>query len=120
MPFSYERVRKELQEEQAKLQAQLERLESVEYESIGYGNHIADDGTEAFEQAVGVALQRKVESTLEEVRRALAKLDDGTFGLCEACGARVDRARLEALPYAKYCLNCQSRTERNGTRIVSR
>ena len=120
MPFSYERVRKELQEEQAKLQAQLERLESVEYESIGYGNHIADDGTDAFEQAVGVALQRKVETTLEEVGRALAKLDDGTYGLCEACGARVDRARLEALPYAKYCLNCQSRTERGGIRTVSR
>jgi DnaK suppressor protein len=119
MPFSYERIRKELQEEQAKLRAQLERLESVEYESIGYGNHIADDGTEAFEQAVGVALQRKVETTLEEVGRALAKLDDGTFGLCEACGARVDRARLEALPYAKYCLNCQSRTERNGIRAAS-
>lgn len=120
MPFSYERVRKELLEEQAKLQEQLERLESVEYESVGYGNHIADDATDAFEQTVGIALQRKVETTLEEVRRALAKLDDGTFGLCEACGARIDRARLEALPYAKHCLNCQSRRERKGVRTASR
>ncbi len=120
MPFSYERVRQELLEEQTKLQKQLGRLESAEYESIGYGNHIADDGTEAFEQAVGVALQRKVETTLEEVSRALAKLDNGTFGLCESCGARVDRARLEALPYAKYCLTCQSRREHNGVRVTSR
>lgn len=120
MPFSYERVRGELLEEQAKLQEQLERLESVEYESVGYGNHIADDATDAFEQTVGVALQRKVETTLEEVGRALAKLDDGTFGLCEACGTRVDRARLEALPYARYCLNCQSRRERKGIRMGSR
>jgi len=109
-----------LQEERTKLQEQLERLESVEYESVGYGNHIADDATDAFEQTVGVALQRKVETTLEEVGRALAKLDDGTFGLCEACGARIDRARLEALPYAKHCLNCQSRQERKGVRTASR
>ena len=120
MPFSYERARQELLEERTKLQEQLERLEAVEYESIGYGNHIADDGTDAFEQAVGVALQRKVEATLGEVERALAKLDDGTYGLCEACGARVDRARLEALPHARHCLNCQSRKERNGMRVGAR
>lgn len=120
MPFSYERARQELLEERGKLKEQLERLEAVEYESVGYGNHIADDATDAFEQTVGVALQRKLETTLEEVKRALAKLDNGTFGLCEACGVRVDRARLEALPYAKHCLNCQSRRERNGIRTVSR
>ena len=69
MPFSYERAKRELQEEQTKLQEQLERLEATEYQSIGYSNHIADDATDAFEQAVGVALHRKVESTLEEVER---------------------------------------------------
>ena len=116
MPFSYERMRQELLKERAELQEQLERLESVEYESVGYGNHMADDGTVAFEQAVDVALQRQVESTLEKVERALTKLDNGTFGLCETCGARIDRARLEALPRARRCLSCQSRKERNGAR----
>jgi DnaK suppressor protein len=120
MPFSYERARQDLLEEKRKLQEQLERLEAVEYESIGYGNHMADDGTDAFEQAVGVALQRKLETTLEEVERALAKLDNGTYGLCEACGARVDRARLEALPQARFCLECQSRQERSSVRVASR
>ncbi len=120
MPFSYERVRRELLEEHTKSKEQLERLEAVEYESVGYGNHIADDATDAFEQTVGVALQRKVETTLEEVERALAKLDNGTFGLCEACGGRVDRARLEALPYAKYCLSCQSRQEHKSIRTAPR
>jgi DnaK suppressor protein len=112
MPFSYGKIRQELLDERTKLQEQLGRLEAVEYDSIGYGNHMADDGTDAFEQAVGVALQRKVETTLEEVGRALAKLDDGTYGLCEMCGVRIERARLEALPYARYCLDCQSREER--------
>jgi DnaK suppressor protein len=120
MPFSYDRARQELTNERTKLQQQLQRLEAVEYDSIGYGNHIADDATDAFEQTVGVALRREVEATLEEVERALSKLDDGTYGLCEACGARIDRARLEARPYAKYCLNCQSRTERSGIGTASR
>jgi DnaK suppressor protein len=112
MTFSYGKVRQELLDERAKLLEQLGRLESVEYDSIGYGNHMADDGTEAFEQAVGVALQRKVGTTLEDVGRALAKLDNGTYGLCEMCGVRIERARLEALPYARCCMECQSRKER--------
>jgi len=119
MPFSYERAKGELLEELAKLKEQLERLESAEYESIGYSNHMADDATEAFDQAVGVALRRKVEASLEEVEQALAKLKDGTYGICEVCGARIDRARLEALPHARCCLDCQARREHGGTRTVS-
>lgn len=120
MPFSYERAKGTLLEERAKLREQLQRLGSAEYESIGYSNHMADDATEAFEQTVGVALQRKIEATLEEVERALAKFENGTYGLCEACAARIDRARLEVLPHAVYCLDCQARQEHSGARTVSR
>ena len=120
MPFSYKRARRELLEEQEKLKEQLRRLEAVEYESIGRSNHMADDGTDAFEQTVGVALQRKIDASLEQVERALANLENGTYGLCEACGARIDRARLEALPRAVRCLDCQVRREYNGTRVVAR
>lgn len=120
MPFSYERAKRELLEEQTKLKEQLGRLETAEYEGVGYSNHMADDGTEAFNQAVGVALKRKVKATLGEVERALAKFDDGTYGICEACGARVDRARLEALPHARHCLECQARYEHGRPRKDSR
>ncbi|RLC96274.1 MAG: molecular chaperone DnaK [Chloroflexi bacterium] len=120
MPFSYERVKQELLAEQTELKEQLERLEAVEYEGVGYGNHMADDGTEAFDQAVDVALKRKLKATLEQVEQALAKFENGTYGICESCGARIDRARLEALPQARYCLNCQSRREHGRTRKGSR
>ena len=120
MPFSYEKARQELLEEQTQLREQLERLESAQYENIGYSNHIADDATDAFEQTVGVALQRKIEASLEEVAQALARLEYGTFGLCEGCGARIDRARLEALPHARYCMDCQSRQEHSSIRMSSR
>ena len=120
MPFSYERAKRELLEEQTKLGEQLQQLEAARYESVGYSNHMADDATDAFDQAVDVALKRKVEASLEEIERAMAKFDDGTFGICEACGGRIDRARLEALPQATYCLDCQARHERSGTRTGSR
>ncbi len=119
MPFSYERAKQELLKEQIELQEQLEQLEATEYEGVGYSNHMADDGTEAFDQAVDVSLKRKIKATLEQVDVALAKFEDGTYGICEDCGARIDRARLEALPQARYCLDCQSRHEHNGARQVA-
>ena len=120
MPFSYERARRELLKEQEELKEQLEHLETAEYESIGHSSHMAEDGTEAFEQALGVALRRQLEASLEEGGRALEKLDNGVYGICESCGARIDRARLKALPSAGCCITCQTRHEYNGTRVKSR
>lgn len=120
MSFSYRKAKQDLVEERSQLAVQLAHFETAEYERVGYSNHMADDGTEAFEQAVGVSLSRKIGSTLVSVERALAKFDDGTYGLCEACGARIERARLEVLPHARCCLACQSRREQKETRIGSR
>jgi DnaK suppressor protein len=114
MPFSYEKAKQQLLEEQARLIEQVKQLEASRYESIGYSNHIADDATDAFEQAVDETLKHNAETSLEEVQRALAKFSNGTYGLCEACGARIDRARLGALPHARYCLECQERHEHSG------
>ena len=111
MPFTFERVKSALWEEQAKLRAQLESFERAGSTGIGGGNHMADDATEVFDQTVDVAVRRTVESALAEVERALAKLGDGTYGICESCGGRIDRARLEILPGAVYCMDCQTRRE---------
>jgi RNA polymerase-binding transcription factor DksA len=104
MSFSYEKAKEQLLEEQSKLVEQVEQLENSKYESIGYSNHMADDATEAFDQAVDVALKRTLEGSMEEVEQALGKFDKGTYGLCETCGGRIERARLEILPQARYCL----------------
>jgi DnaK suppressor protein len=111
MPFSYESARSALLTEREELQEQLRQLESDEYEGVGYGNHMADDATEAFEQTIGMGLRRSFECALEQVSDALTKLDNGTYGICEDCGGRIDRARLEALPQAVYCLECQAEHE---------
>ncbi|HNS50291.1 MAG TPA: TraR/DksA C4-type zinc finger protein [Anaerolineae bacterium] len=78
-------------------------------ESLGYGNHMADDASEAFEQAKELALHQNARRLLDQVEGALVRLEQGSYGLCERCGENIDPARLEALPYAALCLHCQQR-----------
>jgi DnaK suppressor protein len=77
----------------------------------GYGNHMADDATAVFDQARSLALKHRLERSLEQIDAALKKFDRGTYGVCEACGERIDPARLEAKPYAELCLPCRQRAE---------
>ena len=104
-------LRSVLEAEQARLLAMIAQMEIESDDNLGYGNHMADDATEAFEQAKDLALLQNAERLLEQVRNALRRLDDGTYGKCESCGKAIDPARLEALPHATLCLRCQQRLE---------
>jgi RNA polymerase-binding transcription factor DksA len=66
--------------------------------------HLADLGTENFDEEVSVGLLENEAQLLEEVNEALARIEHGTYGRCEAYGQAISRARLDALPYARYCL----------------
>jgi DnaK suppressor protein len=50
---------------------------------------------------------------LNQIERALTKLKNGTYGICEGCAAKIGVARLNALPYTTYCIDCQREAERN-------
>jgi len=54
------------------------------------------------------ALRRQQSSKIAEIERALNKLEDGTYGLCDSCGDRIEAGRLEAIPYASLCVACKS------------
>ncbi|HEY64760.1 MAG TPA: conjugal transfer protein TraR [Caldilineae bacterium] len=111
MPRDEARLKRMLEAERDRLRAELSHYEAGSRRNLGLGNHMADDGTEAFDQAAGLSLHRNQQRLLEEVERALQKLDNGTYGLCERCGCEIDFARLKAIPYAVYCIHCQSRVE---------
>ena len=104
-------LRSSLEEERARLLALIAQAEAEGGTSLGYGNHMADDATEAFEQAKDLALRQNAQQLLVQVTDALARFDQGTYGICEMCGEEIDPARLEALPYATLCLRCQQRQE---------
>ena len=106
---SYAELRHMLEGEQKRLKHQLEHAQTWTNENMGYGNHMADDATEAFEQAKDLTVRTCLEDTLHDVQDALRKFDQGTYGVCEACDEKIDWARLEAKPEAKLCIKCKQR-----------
>ena len=106
-------LRAYLEEERERLGRELARVEelSTDEERAGLGNHMADNATIVFEQAKNVGMHRVQERMLAEVEDALARIDDGTYGVCRRCGTAIDSARLRALPTASLCLSCQEDVE---------
>jgi DnaK suppressor protein len=102
-------LRSSLEEERERLLALIAQAESEGGTSLGYGNHMADDATEAFEQAKDLALRQNAQQLLIQVTDALARFEQGTYGICESCREEIDPARLQALPYATLCIRCQQR-----------
>jgi DnaK suppressor protein len=74
--------------------------------------HMADIGTDNFEQEFTLTLMESDEGTLASIEAALERVEDGTYGQCEECGARIPKARLTAVPYATMCVKCASDSER--------
>jgi RNA polymerase-binding transcription factor DksA len=116
--------RERLQEEQVRLQDLRTSFEQQglnqesEDESLGELSHMvqhqADVGTETFNRERDLSILERVEAELGEVEHALQRLDDGTYGKCEACGKPIDDDRLQALPAARFCLLDQAVAEREA------
>jgi DnaK suppressor protein len=75
--------------------------------------HMADIGTDAYEQEFTLSLMASEEGTLELVEQALERIRSKSFGSCEECGGVIAKKRLEALPYAPTCIRCAEKLE-NG------
>lgn len=92
----------------------IDYTQDIAEEDRSYGNHMADDATDTFEQERQAALQRNLETVLNEVNDALARMDAGTYGTCVDCGKEIPIERLEARPYAIRCIEDQEREDRLG------
>jgi len=73
-----------------------------------------EEATETFELEKRLALEKRITDQLAKVEHALHKFDEGTYGLCDACGQPIDPARLEALPQANLCLSCKAHQVKNA------
>ena len=97
-----------LEEERASLRQQLADLGYGEGAGLDYDQNFADSSQVTAERGEAEALGGKLRDTLSDVERALAKMDGGTYGVCERCGQPIAMARLEAMPAARLCMNCAS------------
>ena len=76
--------------------------------------HMADLGTDNFEQEFTLSLLENEEHALEEIDAALDRIAHSKFGLCEECQKEIPRDRLKALPYARRCVNCTRKLEQGS------
>jgi DnaK suppressor protein len=97
-------------------------LDGLESETMGddadpAGSHsmapeqMAELASDASEKAIMYGRMESESGELQEVREALERLENGTFGLCENCGEAIPLERLEAIPYASLCVKCKSAEE---------
>ncbi len=74
--------------------------------------HMADIGSDNFEQEFTLSLMENEEGTLDAIATALERIEIGSFGQCEECGVKIPKARLNAIPYAALCVKCGEHSER--------
>lgn len=105
-------TRRALEDKQAKLLAEMARMEEPPDSSAGisFGKRVGEGTSLAIDRLVQVATHDKVQATLADVERALAKIEEGTYGSCDGCGGDIAPERLEALPWAVLCVRCASKT----------
>jgi len=119
-----ERAQERLEQERDRLAELRARFESEhltdesEDESLAelshQPQHQADTGTETFNRERDLSILEQLEAELADVEHALRRLDEGTYGVCEACGQPIGEDRLEAMPEARFCVRDQALAEKEA------
>ncbi|MFM8944668.1 MAG: TraR/DksA family transcriptional regulator [Actinomycetota bacterium] len=106
-------IREGLVEERARLEAQRTAIQETTFATdqseyagdvSNYGDETADAGTSTFERERDLSLENNLRDLVGKIDRALGRLDDGTFGICERCHKPIEKARVKALPYVELCI----------------
>ncbi len=105
-------LRIRLEEERLQLETQLTTIETDSFAStqsdssgdVGLDDEPADAGTATFEREKDLSIENNVRDLLHKIDRALKRMDDGTYGICDVCGKPIEKARVKALPYVDLCI----------------
>ncbi|MEO6053769.1 MAG: TraR/DksA C4-type zinc finger protein [Chthoniobacterales bacterium] len=89
-------------------------LRTESNEASAFGMHQADAGSDAYDRDFALSLISQEQDALYEIDEALKRVDNGTYGTCEISGKHVPRARLEALPFTRYTVECQAELEKTN------
>jgi RNA polymerase-binding protein DksA len=95
-----------LKRERRRLEEELTHQELLAQERPATGNHMADDASEVEEQSKAFALRRHLEGMIQEIDRAIALAEKGTYGVCERCHRPISDERLKVMPSATLCIDC--------------
>ncbi|HXY71311.1 MAG TPA: TraR/DksA C4-type zinc finger protein [Actinomycetota bacterium] len=118
--MDFEATGETLRARRAALQRELHALTARPVEatpSVSFGKRVGDGTTEAVERINTTAAARSIAASLAEADRALAKLEEGSYGLCDRCGKPIGDERLEAIPWATLCVACAAGRAGDGRRV---
>jgi DnaK suppressor protein len=104
-------LRRELEEEREALAAELGILTTVDRDptaTIGFGKRVGEGTSRAIERIERVGQAGALAAKYADVERALTKFEEGTYGICDRCGATITDARLEARPASVLCVRCSA------------
>jgi RNA polymerase-binding protein DksA len=115
-----EHFRQRLLDERQRVVDAIENLHNENPGSIGeetdeptfQDNHLGDIATATFDREMASSLEENSNHVLTEIDAALARIEEGTFGVCERCAKPIDAERLEALPWATLCIDDKRKQER--------
>jgi RNA polymerase-binding protein DksA len=101
-----------LKVEREELQTQLTTIEEDTFAvtqsdmsgDVGLDDESADAGTATFEREKDLSIENNVRDLLQKIDRALKRVEEGTYGMCERCGKPIEKARIKALPYVDLCI----------------
>ena len=114
-------LRTRLESEREELAAQLTTIEDQAFAAtqsdmsgdVGVDDESADAGTATFEREKELSIEQNVRDLIQKIDRALKRIEDGTYGICEVCGKPIEKARIKALPYVDLCIkDAQARSRR--------
>ena len=105
-------LRVRLEEERTQLDTQLATIVEDSFAAsqsemsgdVGLDDESADAGTATFEREKDLSIENNVRDLLQKIERALKRMDEGTYGICDICGKPIEKARVKALPYVDLCI----------------
>lgn len=83
-------------------------------EASAFGQHQADAGSDAYDRDFALSYLGKEHDALHAIDAAIARIENGTYGICEISGKPIPQVRLEALPFARYTVECQAQLEKDA------
>ena len=97
-------ARSSLEHDRDDLQRRIDEL-ATEDSDLSFDENFADSGQVAAEQNEAQSLSASLQEQLDDVQRAITRIDEGDYGLCEVCGKQIQEERLKAVPAATLCID---------------
>ena len=121
MILDIKRLKTRVEEQRSMILSRMKRLRREDPFKTEDRSLIVEPGTDAsalFGHEQTVVLEEQLKGDLLEIERALSKIKDGTYGVCESCGKKIDSNRLSVKPASIYCLKCENEIEKKHKKAL--